>query len=49
METNRINVNRIGVIRIGHIRDTETLDEYYRLVREGKMLVNEERVLVARK
>ena len=46
METNRIKANRIGAVHIGHIRDTEKLDEYHRLVSEGRMLVNEERVLV---
>lgn len=49
MEANRIKANRISVVHIGHIRDTESLDEYYRLVSEGKILVSEERVLVTRK
>lgn len=49
MEANRIKTNRISVVHIGHIRDTESLDEYYRLVSEGKMLVSEDRVLVTRK
>lgn len=49
MEANRIKTNRISVVHIWHIRDTETLDAYYRLVSEGRRIVDEERVLVTRK
>ena len=49
MEANRIKANKISVVHIGHIRDTEELDVYYRLVSEGRRLVDEERVLVTRK
>lgn len=49
MNANRIVANRISVVHKGYIRDMEQLDEYYRLMREGMILVSEERALTARR